>query len=66
MTQLRAGKLDVAFAVGTPDLSGYRPRRVWTEHLVAVLPVHHPLGSFRSRLHQRQRLHRLFQKDDRV
>jgi|GEM_PF-4534610 len=26
----------------------------------------HPLGSFRSRLHQRQRLHRLFQKDDRV
>lgn len=44
ITQLRAGRLDVAFVVGTPDLPDCRSRRVWTEPLVVALSDHHLLA----------------------
>lgn len=44
ITQLRAGHLDIAFVVGTPDLPDCRSRRVWTEPLVAALSDRHPLA----------------------
>nr|WP_316628607.1 LysR family transcriptional regulator [uncultured Brevundimonas sp.] len=43
ITQLRAGHLDIAFVVGTPDLPDCRSRRVWTEPLVVALSDRHPL-----------------------
>ena len=42
--QLRAGHLDVAFVVGTPDIPDCRSRRVWTESLVVALSDRHPLA----------------------
>ena len=44
ITQLRAGRLDVAFVVGTPDLPDCLSRRVWTEPLVVALSDHHLLA----------------------
>jgi len=44
ITQLRAGQLDIAFVVGTPDLPDCRSRRVWTEPLVVALSDRHPLA----------------------
>ncbi len=44
ITQLRAGRLDVAFVVGTPDLPDCRSRRIWTEPLVVALSDRHPLA----------------------
>ena len=44
ITQLRAGHLDIAFVVGTPDLPDCRSRRVWTEPLVVALSDRHPLA----------------------
>uniref|UniRef100_E6VP29 Transcriptional regulator, LysR family n=1 Tax=Rhodopseudomonas palustris (strain DX-1) TaxID=652103 RepID=E6VP29_RHOPX len=44
ITQLRAGHLDIAFVVGTPDLPDCRSRRVWTEPLVVAMSDRHPLA----------------------
>lgn len=44
ITRLRAGQLDIAFVVGTPDLPDCRSRRVWTEPLVVALSDRHPLA----------------------
>ncbi|MBB2969524.1 LysR family transcriptional regulator [Mesorhizobium sp. RMAD-H1] len=45
LTQLRTGRLDIAFVVGVPELSDCHSRRIWTEPLVAALPDRHPLAS---------------------
>lgn len=42
--QLRAGRLDVAFVAGTPELPDCHSRPIWTEPLVAVLPDGHRLA----------------------
>jgi len=42
--QLRASRLDIAFVVGTPELSDCHSRRIWTEPLMAALPERHPLA----------------------
>lgn len=44
ITQLRAGHLDIAFVVGTPDLPDCRSRRVWTEPLVVAMSDRNPLA----------------------
>jgi len=44
ITQLRAGELDIAFVVGTPDVPDCRSRPVWTEQLVVALSDRHPLS----------------------
>lgn len=44
ITQLRAGHLDIAFVVGTPDLPDCRSRRVWTEPLVVAMSDRHSLA----------------------
>ena len=44
VVQLRAGRLDVAFVAGTPQLPDCHSRRTWTEPLLAVLPERHPLA----------------------
>lgn len=44
ITQLRAGQLDIAFVVGTPDLPDCQSRRVWTEPLVVAFSDRHPLA----------------------
>jgi DNA-binding transcriptional LysR family regulator len=44
ITQLRAGQLDIAFVVGTPDLPDCRAQRAWTEPLVVALSDRHPLA----------------------
>ncbi|HHV70275.1 MAG TPA: LysR family transcriptional regulator [Ochrobactrum intermedium] len=44
ITQLRAGQLDIAFVVGTPDLPDCRSRQIWTEPLVVALSDHHLLA----------------------
>lgn len=44
ITQLRAGQLDIAFVVGTPDLPDCRSRRIWTEPLIVALSDRHPLA----------------------
>nr|WP_246225373.1 LysR family transcriptional regulator [Pseudochelatococcus lubricantis] len=41
--QLRADRLDVVFVAGTPELPDCHTRPIWTEPLVAVLPVEHRL-----------------------
>ncbi|KSL22359.1 LysR family transcriptional regulator [Pseudomonas aeruginosa] len=42
--QLRADRLDVAFIAGKPELPDCHTRPIWTEPLVAVLPVGHRLS----------------------
>ncbi|MBS7701681.1 LysR family transcriptional regulator [Chelatococcus asaccharovorans] len=42
--QLRAGRLDISFVVGTPKLPDCHSRRIWTEPLMAALPDRHPLA----------------------
>lgn len=44
ITHLRAGHLDIAFVVGTPDLPDFRSRRVWTEPLVVAMSDRHSLA----------------------
>lgn len=39
--QLRAGRLDVVFVAGKPELPDCRTRPIWTEPLLAVLPERH-------------------------
>jgi len=43
--QLRAGRLDIAFVAGAPELSDCHTRVIWTEPLVVALPERHHLGS---------------------
>lgn len=43
--QLRADRLDVVFAAGTPDLPDCHSRLIWTEPLMAVLPEQQPLAA---------------------
>lgn len=42
---LRAGRIDLAFLVGTFDLPDCHSRPIWTEQLVVALPASHPLAS---------------------
>lgn len=42
--QLRADRLDVAFVIGKPELPDCHTRPIWTEPLVAALPVGHRLA----------------------
>jgi len=42
--QIRAGKIDVAFAVGAFQLPDCHSRPIWTEPLVVALPVDHHLA----------------------
>ena len=42
--ELRAGRLDVSFSAGFPELPDCHARRIWTERLLAALPSRHPLA----------------------
>ncbi|PJR91733.1 LysR family transcriptional regulator [Ochrobactrum sp. 695/2009] len=42
--QLRAGRLDVVFVAGMPELPDCHMRRIWTEPLLVALPERHPLA----------------------
>ncbi|MBV2145113.1 LysR family transcriptional regulator [Falsochrobactrum sp. TDYN1] len=42
--QLRAGRIDVAFVFGSPELPDCHSRHAWTETLLAALPVSHRLA----------------------
>ena len=42
--QLRAGRLDVAFVAGAPELPDCHTRPIWTEMLMAALPEGHSLA----------------------
>ncbi|RVG68760.1 LysR family transcriptional regulator [Sinorhizobium meliloti] len=42
--QIRAGRIDVAFLVGTFDLPDCHSRAIWTEPLVAAMPADHRLA----------------------
>lgn len=42
--QLRAGRLDMVFVAGAPELPDCHSRRIWTEPLMAVLPEWHRLA----------------------
>lgn len=44
VSQLRAGRLDVAFLAGTPEYPDLHATRIWTEPLVVALPAGHPLA----------------------
>lgn len=44
LMQLRADRLDIVFAVGTPELPDCHSRRIWTESLVVALPARHRLA----------------------
>lgn len=41
---LRAGRVDVAFMAGTPELPDCHSRRIWSEPLLVALPENHPLA----------------------
>lgn len=41
---LRAGKIDVAFLAGAPDLPDCHSRQIWSEPLLVVLSDQHPLA----------------------
>ncbi|WP_151202194.1 LysR substrate-binding domain-containing protein [Afipia carboxidovorans] len=43
VSQLRAGRLDVAFVAGTPEYPDLHSTCIWTEPLVVALPANHPL-----------------------
>ena len=43
LMQLRADRLDIVFAVGTPELPDCHSRQIWTEPLVVALPARHQL-----------------------
>ncbi len=42
--QLRAGRTDVAFVVGTFDLPDFHSRSIWTEPLMVAIPANHRLA----------------------
>lgn len=44
LMQLRADRLDIVFAVGTPELPDCHSRQIWTEPLVVALPARHRLA----------------------
>jgi DNA-binding transcriptional LysR family regulator len=46
--QVRDGRLDVAFVLGTPDIPDCHSRPIWSEQLVIALPVTHPLADHDS------------------
>lgn len=43
--QLRAGRLDIVFLAGTPELPDCHSRQIWTEPLMVALPDGHPLAN---------------------
>lgn len=43
--QVRAGQLDMAFVIGSPEPPDCHSRRIWSEPILAALPVGHPLAS---------------------
>ncbi|KFI31822.1 LysR family transcriptional regulator [Haematobacter massiliensis] len=43
--QVRAGRLDMAFVIGSPEPPDCHSRRIWSEPILAALPVGHPLAS---------------------
>lgn len=45
LMHLRAGQLDIAFVVGTPDPPDCHSRPIWREPLVAALPDSHSLAA---------------------
>lgn len=42
--QVRDGRLDVAFVLGTPDIPDCHSKPTWTEQLMIALPATHPLA----------------------
>lgn len=42
--QVRDGRLDVAFVLGTPNIPDCHSRPIWTERLMIALPATHPLA----------------------
>ena len=42
--QVRDGRLDVAFVLGTPDISDCHSKPIWAEQLMIALPATHPLA----------------------
>lgn len=44
VSQLRVGRLDVAFVAGTPEYPDFHSTCIWTEPLVVALPASHPLA----------------------
>lgn len=42
--RLRANRLDLTFAAGSPEFPDCHARRIWSERLLAALPTHHPLA----------------------
>ncbi len=42
--QLRAGRLDVTFMAGSPEVPDCHSRRIWSERLLIVLPSRHTLA----------------------
>lgn len=43
--RLRANRLDLTFAAGSPEFPDCHSRKIWSERLLAVLPAHHPLAN---------------------
>ncbi|WAC61280.1 LysR family transcriptional regulator [Brevundimonas sp. SL130] len=43
ISQVRDGKLDIAFVMGTTDLPDCHSRILWSEAFVIALPIQHPL-----------------------
>src|SRR5690606_7574416 len=44
LMHLRAGRIDIAFLVGTFDLPDCHSRPIWTEQLVVAMPTNHRLA----------------------
>ncbi|WP_369682875.1 LysR substrate-binding domain-containing protein [Rhodopseudomonas palustris] len=44
VSQLRVGRLDVAFVAGTPEYPDFHSTCIWVEPLVVALPASHPLA----------------------